>query len=143
MSRSRDFEEADEALIDMASCIDEDSDEGTLMQFLCFQRAFGAMQENFQTRNLCKYDTHLSLSRIDASVDYIVVWLQHGQSLDDDIRQDAEEKLRFVFINTQFFTSMDTCLCYLEQLDPNTVHLILISSCSYNGRVSNLTIFFV
>jgi hypothetical protein len=136
MARRDDSKEVRDALIDCSSYMDDDSDEGMLMKLLSFQRATRSFQEYCRTENKCKNDIQLALTRIDASTDYIVVWLHDGEPLDDHIRHDAEKKLRLVFINTQFFTSMDTCLCYLKQLDVDSVHLIFISSYFYDGRVS-------
>jgi hypothetical protein len=136
MARRDDSKEVRDALIDCSSYMDDDSDEGMLMKLLSFQRATRSFQEYCRTENKCKNDIQLALTRIDASTDYIVVWLHDREPLDGHIRHDAEKKLRLVFINTQFFTNMDTCLCYLKQLDVDSVHLIFISSCFYDGRVS-------
>ena len=128
-----------DAICDLESCFDDDSDESTILKMLSFQRASDSFRAHFETDNLCKNDVPLSLTRITASEDYQLVWLHDGQPLKAHIREDAEEKLRIVFVNIHCFTSMDLCLHFLRELDADCVRLVFISSCFYDGRVSPLS----
>ena len=112
-----------DAICDLESCFDDDSDESTILKMLSFQRASDSFRAHFETDNLCKNDVPLSLTRITASEDYQLVWLHDGQPLKAHIREDAEEKLRIVFVNIHCFTSMDLCLHFLRELDADCVRL--------------------
>jgi hypothetical protein len=141
MAQRKRCQQLNNAFLDMAQlleiCNDDDSDESMFLRAASFNHVSNSFQEYTRTRNTCEDDARLPLTRIDASSDYIFVWLHDGEPLDDDIQQDAEVNLQRVFANVQIFTNMEVCLNFLGHLDPDHTRLIFISSCFYDGRVCN------
>jgi hypothetical protein len=141
MAQKKRRQQLNNAFLDMAqlleTCNHDDSDESMFLRAASFNHVSNSFQECTRTRNMCEDDVRLPLTRIDASSDYIFVWLHDGKPLDDDIQQDAEVNLQRVFANVQIFTNMEACLNFLGHLDPDHTRLIFVSSCFYNGRVCN------
>ncbi|CAF2053088.1 unnamed protein product [Rotaria magnacalcarata] len=138
MAQKKRLQQLSKACLGMAQMLemskDDDSDETKLLTAAAFNSVTDNFREYTITRNKCEDDVPLTLTRIEASNDFIVVWLHHGEPLENDIQQDSEVKLRCVFANVQIFTDMEACLDFLEHLDPDHTHLIFISSCFYDGK---------
>ncbi|CAF1648309.1 unnamed protein product [Rotaria magnacalcarata] len=138
MVQKKRLQQLSKACLGMAQMLemskDDDSDETKLLTATAFNSVTDNFREYTITRNKCEDDVPLTLTRIEASNDFIVVWLHHGEPLENDIQHDSEVKLRCVFANVQIFTDMEACLDFLEHLDPDHTHLIFISSCFYDGK---------
>ncbi|CAF4569115.1 unnamed protein product [Rotaria magnacalcarata] len=139
MVQKKRLQQLSKACLGMAQMLemskDDDSDETKLLTATAFNSVTDNFREYTITRNKCEDDVPLTLTRIEASNDFIVVWLHHGEPLENDIQHDSEVKLRCVFASVQIFTDMEACLDFLEHLDPDHTHLIFISSCFYDGKV--------
>ncbi|CAM4783307.1 unnamed protein product [Rotaria magnacalcarata] len=138
MVQKKRLQQLSKACLGMAQMLemskDDDSDETKLLTATAFNSVTDNFREYTITRNKCEDDVPLTLTRIEASNDFIVVWLHHGEPLENDIQHDSEVKLRCVFASVQIFTDMEACLDFLEHLDPDHTHLIFISSCFYDGK---------
>ena len=101
-----------------------------------FDTATDSFQDYFRAKTSWADDSPLPLQRIEASLEYTVVWLHCGDDIASNIRKDTETKLRNIFINVYIFCTMEECLHFLQQLDSSVARLFFVSSCFYNGMVS-------